>query len=88
MTFVSIMAEKPDIEEMEHYFFFITSAAPNRPLSELLSDLRVTQTAGVVQLEELNITLYFVPASESRFRQLSDIGDPKNALACFLTVTS
>ena len=88
MACVSRMAENPDIEEMEHYFFLITPAAPNCPFSELLSNLKEYRTAGVVQLEELNITLYFVPASQWRFRQLSDIGDPKNALACFLTVTS
>ena len=66
MTFVSILAENPAIEETEHYFFFVTPAAPNRPSSELLSDLRGDQTAGVVQLEELNITLYLNSASGSR----------------------
>ena len=49
------MAENPDIEEAEHYFFLITPSAPNRSSSELLSDLRGDQTAGVVQLEDCNI---------------------------------
>ena len=66
MPYVSIMAENPAIEEMEHYFFLITPTAPNRPFSELLSDLRGDQTAGVVELAELSITLYLNSASGSR----------------------